>query len=59
MSHKKIMTKCAKKLEKDALHYRQKSAKTPTKKAHNNVEEKEAENASKDLKKRAKTAHEY
>ena len=53
------MTKCAKKLEKDALHYQKKSAKTPTKKAHNKIEEKEAENASKDLRRRAAKSHEY
>jgi hypothetical protein len=44
MSHKKIMKKAEKALEKDAKHYK--------------VEEKEAKSAAKDLKKRVKKAHE-
>ncbi len=46
---------------KDANHYKHevKEAKTKTKKRHEMTEEREAESASKDLKKRAKKAHEY
>lgn len=44
MSHKKIMKKAEKALEKDAKHYK--------------IEEKEAKSAAKDLKKRVKKAHE-
>lgn len=59
--HKKIMEKAAKALSKDAMHYKkdEKKAKTSTKRKHEHVEEKEAKSASKDLKKRAKKAHEY
>ena len=58
--HKKIMQKCSEKLEKDAKGYRKKAKyATGTKKAHEKVEEKEAASAAKDLKKRAKKAHEY
>jgi hypothetical protein len=59
--HKKIMEKCADKLDKDASGYakKEKHAKTKTKKKHEAVEKKEAKSASKDLKSRAKKAHEY
>ena len=59
--HKKIMTAAAKKLSKDASHYKEeaKHAKTKTKAKHEHVEEKEARSAAKDLKKRASKAHEY
>ena len=42
--HRKIMAKCAEKLQKDAKHYKkeEKKAKTPTKKKHEKIEEKEA-----------------
>jgi hypothetical protein len=61
--HKKIMSRCAKKLEKDAKHYRKEEKhdkKIGAKKAlkGHKIEEKEAESASKDLKRRAKHAHE-
>jgi len=57
--HKRIMEKASKALKKDAAHY-EKEAKTATgpKKKHELVEKKEAASASKDLKKRAKKAHE-
>lgn len=59
--HKKIMKKAAKALDKDAKKYQAKvrTAKTPTKKMHEMVEEKEAKSAARDLKSRAKKAHEY
>lgn len=58
--HKKIMAKAAKALEKDAVHYSKESKRdTGTKKKHELVERKEAKSAAKDLKKRAKSAHEY
>lgn len=58
--HKKIMSKAAKALEKDASHYakEEKHAKGK-KKIEEKVERKEALSAAKDLKKRAKKAHEY
>lgn len=58
--HKKIMEKAAKNLSKDAKHYKNdaKHAKG-AKKKHDKVELKEALSAAKDLKKRAKKAHEY
>lgn len=58
--HKKIMSKCAAKLEKDASHYakEEKHAKGKHKKEEK-VERKEAMSAAKDLKKRVKKAHEY
>lgn len=61
--HKKIMNKAAKALEKDASHYKKEEKidkKMGSKKAlaHHKVEEKEAKSAAKDLKKRAKKAHE-
>lgn len=59
--HKKTMKKCASKLMKDAKHYEKESKKSNSsvKKIHDNTEKKEALAASKDLKKRAKKAHEY
>lgn len=59
--HKKIMQKASKALEKDAMHYakKMKTAKSPLKKKHEKIEMKEACSASKDMKKRAKMAHEY
>jgi hypothetical protein len=58
--HKKIMKKCAAKLEKDAAHYTKeaKQAKTKEKKKHELREKKEAKSAAKDLKKRVRSAHE-
>lgn len=58
--HKKIMGKAAKALSKDAMHYAKeaKNAKG-VKKKHEMTEKKEAKSASKDLKLRAKKAHEY
>lgn len=58
--HKKIMERASKALDKDAKHYKSemKHAKG-SKKAHERTEMKEAVSASKDLKKRAKKAHEY
>jgi hypothetical protein len=59
--HKKIEEKASKDLKKDAMKYKKdvKHAKTPEKKMHAKVEMKEAMSAAKDLKKRAKKAHEY
>lgn len=59
--HKKIMKNAAKELEKDAKKYANetKHAKSPKKKHQEVVEKKEALSAAKDLKKRAKKAHEY
>jgi hypothetical protein len=59
--HKKIMEKASKALKKDAKHYESKikKDKTPIKKKHDKTELKEARSASKDLKVRAKKAHEY
>jgi hypothetical protein len=63
MSHKKIMAKAVKALEKDSMHYK-KEEKMDKKKgavkalAHHKIEEKEAKSAAKDLKKRVKKAHE-
>ena len=55
------MEKCSRALAEDAAHYKEKEkhTKTKTKKKHEEVERKEAYSASKDLKKRAKKAHEY
>ena len=58
--HKKIMQKAAKALEKDAKHYKAEEKHVKgAKKAHEEIERREAMSASKDLKKRAKKAHEY
>ncbi len=51
--HKKIMEKASKALKKEAAHEKGK------KKKHEMIERKEALSASKDLKKRARKAHEY
>ena len=61
MIHKKIMEKCSEKLMKDAKHYAkdEKKTKSPVKKSHDKVEKREAVSAAKDLKKRAKKAHEF
>lgn len=55
------MNKCSKDLKKDAEHYKkeEKNAKSPVKKKHERVEEKEARAAALAMKKRAKKAHEY
>lgn len=55
------MQKASKALEKDAKHYEKKMENAPssTVKKHEKIEMKEAKSASKDMKKRAKTAHEY
>ncbi len=59
MTHVKIMKKAAKKLDADAKHYTKEAKhEKGTKKKHELVERKEAMSASKDLKKRVKTAHE-
>lgn len=63
MSHKAIMSSAAKKLKADAKHY-QKEAKEEKAKGHKAkakhemLEKREALSAAKDLKKRAKSAHE-
>lgn len=59
--HKAIMKQASKALAKDAKHYESKAskAKTAVKKKHELIEKKEALSAAKDLKKRAKKAHEY
>ncbi len=59
--HKKIMQNAAKALEKDAEKYvkEAKHAKSPMKKKHEMIEAKEARSAARDLKMRAKKAHEY
>ncbi len=61
MSHAKIEKKAAKALDKDADKYKKEAAhaKTPIKAKHERIEEKEARSASRDLKLRAKKAHEY
>lgn len=63
MSHKKIMQKASKALEKDAKHYKIEEKKDikqgdKSKLKHHKIEEKEAKSAAVDLKKRAKKAHE-
>ena len=58
--HKKIMKKAASALEKDAKHYAVEAKKDKgIKKKHDLVEKKEAKNAAKMLKSKAKKAHEY
>lgn len=57
--HKKIMSKCASKLEKDASHYAKEAKHAKGKhKAHEKLEMREAKSAAKDLKTRARHAHE-
>jgi hypothetical protein len=54
------MKKCAEELNKDAKHYAHDAKHDKgIKKKHDKVEEHEAKSASKDLKHRAKKAHEY
>jgi hypothetical protein len=58
--HKKIMEKASKALEKDAMKYKKEAKhEKGKKKMHDKVEMKEACSAAKDMKKRAKKAHEY
>ena len=58
--HKKIMQKAAKALDKDAKHYKEKEKRDiGTKLKHDKIEEKEAKAGAKDMKKKAKKAHEY
>ncbi len=58
--HKKILEKASIALEKDAKKYDKKSKhETGKKKKHEMIEEREAKSAAKDMKKRAKSAHEY
>lgn len=58
--HKKIMSRAASALEKDAKHYKEEMKhESGKKKAHERVEMKEASSAAKDMKARAKKAHEY
>jgi flagellar biosynthesis protein FliP len=59
--HKKIMEKTATALKRDAMHYAKaaKKAKSPVKKKHEKIEEKEARSAAKDMSKRVRKAHEY
>lgn len=58
--HKKIMAKAASALKKDAAHYaKEEKHATGKHKKEEKVERKEALSAAKDLKKRAKKAHEY
>lgn len=60
MTHVKIMEKASKALTKDAKHYKKEASHAKgTKKKHEMVEMHEAASAAKDLKKRAKKAHEY
>jgi hypothetical protein len=61
--HKKIMSKAAKALEKDAAHYKKeekmdKNMGAKKALAHHKTEEREAKSAARDLKMRAKKAHE-
>ena len=54
------MQKASKALAKDAAHYAKKAkVEKGVKKKHELVEKREASSAAKDLKKRAKKAHEY
>lgn len=58
--HKRIMSKAAKELFKDAMSYKKKAKHTHgIKKKHEKTEMKEAMSAAKDMKKRSKKAHEY
>lgn len=58
--HKRIMEKASKDLKKDAEHYKSEMKHAHgKKKKHEKVEMKEALSAAKDMKKRAKKAHEY
>ena len=58
--HKKILSKCATKLEKDAKKYSKEATHSKGKhKKEELVEKKEAMSASKDLKRRARSSHEF
>lgn len=58
--HKKIMERAASALEKDSKHYKKEMKhEHGAKKKHEKVEMKEAQSAAKDMRKRAKKAHEY
>lgn len=58
--HKAIMKKAAKALTKDAKHYAKEAAHAKgSKRKYEKIEQKEAASAAKDLKRRAKKAHEY
>ena len=59
--HKKIEMKAAAALKKDADKYAKEAskAKSPEKKKHEKIEEREARSASRMLKSKAKKAHEY
>jgi hypothetical protein len=58
--HKKIMSRAAKALEKDAHHYKNDEKHAHgKKKKHDKIEEKEASKGAKVMKKMAKKAHEY
>lgn len=58
--HKKIMEKASKSLTKDAAKYKAREKhESGIKKKHDMIEQKEASSAAKDMKKRAKKAHEY
>ena len=58
--HKKIMEKCSVALKKDAKHYaKEEKHAHGAKKKHEAIEKKEAMSAAKNMKKRAKRAHEY
>lgn len=59
--HKAIMSKCSKDLSKDAKNYAKDAKKTKSlvKKKHDMVEKNEAIAASKVMKKKAGSAHEY
>ncbi len=60
MTHRKIMKKAAAALSKDAKHYTEEAKHSHgIKKKHELTEKEEATSAAKDLKKRAKKAHEY
>ena len=60
MVHKKIMERCSKALVKDAEKYARHAKKdTGIKRKHDKIEMAEAAGAAKDLKRRAKKAHEY
>ena len=59
--HKRIMENSASRLMKDAKRYEQdaKHTSSKSKKQHDRIERKEAVSAAKDLKERARKAHEY
>jgi len=59
--HKKIASKCSKKLMEDAEHYESRAHKTKSKtqKKHDLIERKEALSAAREMKKRSQKMHEY